>query len=112
MASDRAHASMRTRSRKESSVMLYVPVWCRVRSTGRGMFMAVFQPEILERLLADFRSGRLSRRDFVHALGLGSVALAGSAFASACGPAVPANAPTEAARPKPGAATPQGAAAP
>ena len=64
--------------------------------------MAVFEPADLERLLHEYQRGRLNRRDFVRALGTTGIVLAGSALA-ACGPAVPANAPTEAARPKPAA---------
>ncbi len=65
--------------------------------------MRVFQPEELERLLHEYRRGRLSRRDFMRALGTGSIVLAGSAAAAACGPSVPAPAPAEQ-KPKPGAA--------
>ncbi|MDQ3810155.1 MAG: twin-arginine translocation signal domain-containing protein, partial [Chloroflexota bacterium] len=78
--------------------------------------MGVFEPADLERLLHEYRRGRLSRRDFLQALGTGGIVLAGSALA-ACGPAVPANAPTEAPRPKPAAgattaAAPQATSAP
>src|ERR671916_474421 len=64
--------------------------------------MRVFQPEELERLLHEYRRGRLSRRRFVQALGQGGVVLAGSAALAACGPQPPAEAP--AAKPAPAAA--------
>ncbi len=69
--------------------------------------MRVFEPGELERLLHEFRRGRLSRRDFMRALGTGSIVLAGSA---ACGPAVPADAPTAAVKSQTGVATPPAAA--
>ena len=52
--------------------------------------MAVFEPEVLEELLWRFRTGRISRREFMSALGAGGVVLAGSAALAACGE----NAPT------------------
>jgi peptide/nickel transport system substrate-binding protein len=69
--------------------------------------MRVFQPEALEELLWGYRKGRISRRQFMQALGTGGVVLAGSSLAAACGPAVPP-APTEAAKPA-GAAAPAAA---
>lgn len=57
--------------------------------------MRVFEPGDLERLLHEFRRGRLSRRQFMHALGTGGIVLAGSAAAAACGPQVPTAAPGE-----------------
>jgi ABC-type transport system substrate-binding protein len=64
--------------------------------------MGVFEPQDLERLLHEYRRGRLSRRAFVQALGTGSVLLAGSAVLTACGPPPPPAAPAEE-KPKPGA---------
>jgi peptide/nickel transport system substrate-binding protein len=52
--------------------------------------MRVFEPEDLDRLLHEYRRGRLSRRGFVKALGTGGIVLAGSAALAACGPQVPA----------------------
>ncbi|MCC6179019.1 MAG: hypothetical protein IT305_27230 [Chloroflexi bacterium] len=83
--------------------------------------MNVFRPEDLERLLHEYRRGRLSRRRFVQALGTGGVVLAGSAALAACGPQVPAAAPAEKAKPgapvaaeatKPAAAAPAATSAP
>jgi peptide/nickel transport system substrate-binding protein len=65
--------------------------------------MRVFRPEDLERLLHEYRRGRLSRRQFVRALGTGGIVLAGSAALAACGPTPPAAAPAEQ-KPKPAAA--------
>jgi peptide/nickel transport system substrate-binding protein len=65
--------------------------------------MNVFRPEDLERLLHEYRRGRLSRRQFVQALGTGGVVLAGSAALAACGPTPPPAAPAE--QVKPAAAT-------
>jgi peptide/nickel transport system substrate-binding protein len=66
--------------------------------------MQVFRPEELERLLHEYRRGRLSRRTFMRALGGGGIVLAGSAALAACGPQTPPPAPAEQ-KPKPGAAT-------
>ena len=65
--------------------------------------MRVVRPEDLERLLHEYRRGRLSRRQFVQALGTGGIVLAGSAIAAACGPTPPPAAPAEQ-KPKPAAA--------
>ncbi|MFN8526245.1 MAG: ABC transporter substrate-binding protein [Chloroflexota bacterium] len=80
--------------------------------------MRVVDGEHLERLLWEYRRGRLSRRGFVQALGTTSIVLAGSSLA-ACGPTPPPAAPAEKAKPaeaaKPAAAAtsaPAAAAAP
>ncbi len=73
--------------------------------------MNVFRPEDLERLLYEYRRGRLSRRQFVQALGTGGVVLAGSALAAACGPTPPAAAPAEKAPPAAAATAAPAAAA-
>jgi peptide/nickel transport system substrate-binding protein len=73
--------------------------------------MRVVRPEDLERLLHEYRRGRLSRRHFVQALGTGGIVLAGSALAAACGPTPPPAAPEEKAA-KPAAAPTQAPAKP
>ena len=71
--------------------------------------MNVFRPEDLDRLLHEYRRGRLSRRGFMQVLTTGGIVLTGSAALAACGPTPPAAAPAEQAKPaeaaKPAAAT-------
>ncbi|HEX5504521.1 MAG TPA: ABC transporter substrate-binding protein [Thermomicrobiales bacterium] len=55
--------------------------------------MPVFEPDALEELLWRFRTGRISRRQFLTALGTGGVVLAGSAALAACGSSAPAVTP-------------------
>jgi peptide/nickel transport system substrate-binding protein len=75
------------------------PNWLPAPVTLEETSMNVFHPEDLERLLHEYRRGRLSRRLFVQALGSGGVVLAGSALAAACGPTPPPAAPAEKANP-------------
>jgi len=57
--------------------------------------VSVFDPADLEVLLWKFRTGRLSRREFMAALGTGGVALAGTAAAAACGSSGPEVTPAQ-----------------
>lgn len=55
--------------------------------------MAIFEPHALEELVWKLQTGRISRRDFLAAIGTGGIMLAGSAALAACGENAPAVTP-------------------
>lgn len=80
--------------------------------------MAIFEPQALEELLWKLRTGRISRRDFLAAVGTSGIMLSTSAALAACGASAPAVTPmagstaAAASAPTTAASAPTSAAAP